>query len=318
MPSNASDTHANALVCLLGPTGSGKSAVAVDIAVQLPVEIISVDSALIYKGMDIGTAKPNRQLRARIPHHLIDIIEPSCYYSAAQFREAALTAIEQIRQRQRIPLLVGGTMFYFKVLQHGLSPMPESHPETRAKLSAHYKTSEALHEKLQRVDPKAAARIHAQDRQRVLRALSVYYDGGQTLSSYQKPESMTALTETIRYVALDYDDRAQLHRRIEQRYHTMLQQGLLDEVAQLMLRGDLDAESPSMRAIAYRQAWQYLLGHCDYPAMVSAALAASRQFAKRQLTWMRRMPIASRYAVDAIPLKQIASCIMNQDLECAE
>lgn len=306
-----SDDVCDKLICLLGPTASGKSTVAIEIAEQLPVEIISVDSALIYKSMDIGTAKPESRIRARIPHHLIDIIEPNDYYSAARFRVDALNAITRIRQRKHIPLLVGGTMFYFNVLVHGLSPMPESSPETRAKLIDRYKTTENLYKKLQSVDPETAARIHSKDKQRVLRSLSVYLEEEQTMSHYRTLQPKDSLTTPTRYISLDFNDRTIMHRRIERRLHNMLKQGLLKEVAALMLRGDLDVNAPAMRAIAYRQAWQHLIGHYSYSEMVQTTLAASRQFAKRQLTWMRRMPIAERYAVDTTPPGQIAEQIIK-------
>ena len=310
MLGNANDD----IICLLGPTASGKSAVAVEIAGKLPIEIISVDSALIYKGMDIGTAKPTVQIRNRIPHHLIDIVEPSEYYSAARFRKDALDAIEQIHQRKHIPILVGGTMFYFNVLEHGLSPMPETDPDTRAELLAEYKTTENLYEKLQSIDPTTAAIIHPHDTQRILRALDVCLQGEQTMSHYQKSSPRPTLTKTIRYIALDFADRANLHRRIEERLASMLQQGLLDEVAKLMMRGDLDADTTSMRAIAYRQAWQYLIGNIDYSEMIQTALAASRQFAKRQLTWMRKMPITARYTVDTMSNEHIADQIIKNHI----
>ena len=304
----------NKLICLLGPTASSKSTVAIEIAERLPVEIISVDSALIYKAMDIGTAKPNPQMRARVPHHLIDIIEPSEYYSAAQFRKDALDAIARIRSRCHIPLLVGGTMFYFNVLAHGLSPMPETSPETRAKLIERYRTTENLYKKLQSIDPATAARIHPKDKQRVLRALSVCLESAQTMSHYRSLPSRESLAAAIRYISLDFDNRATMHQRIEQRLNGMLQRGLLDEVAILMLRGDLNASTAAMRAIAYRQAWQHLIGHYSYAEMVQTALAASRQFAKRQLTWMRSMPITARYAVDAMSPRLTAEQIIKDHL----
>ena len=310
MPSSVPDE----LICLLGPTASTKSAVAIAIAQKLPIEIVSVDSALIYKDMDIGTAKPEAQIRAGIPHHLIDIIEPNEYYSAARFRTAALNAITQIHKRKNIPLLVGGTMFYFNVLEHGLSPMPESNPAQHAKLMGKYKTTEDLYKVLKRLDPVTAAAIHPNDKQRVLRALSVCLEGKQTMSYYRTLPPHSALTATIRYIALEFDDRAKLHQRIELRLNDMLERGLLDEVAKLMLRGDLDVHSPAMRAIAYRQAWQYLIGHYSYCEMVQSILAASRQFAKRQLSWMRRMPITARYTVDTITVKWLAEQIIKNHI----
>ncbi len=304
------DDACDELICLIGPTASGKSTVAIEIANRLPVEIVSVDSALIYKSMDIGTAKPEAQIRARIPHHLLDIIEPNEYYSAAQFTKDALSAVAQIRRRRRIPLLVGGTMFYFNVLANGLSPMPKTHLKTRAELLTRYKTTENLYKKLQSVDPATAMRIHPNDKQRVLRALSVYSESEQTMSYYRMQQSKTATIAT-HYIALDFDDRATMHRRIEQRLNDMLRRGLLDEVATLMLRGDLDANSISMRAIAYRQVWQHLIGNYGFSEMMQTALAASRQFAKRQLTWMRRMPIIARYAVDVMSPSHIAKQIID-------
>ena len=310
-----SSSMCDELICLLGPTASGKSTVAIEIAGRLPIEIVSVDSALIYRTMDIGTAKPDPLIRSRIPHHLIDIIEPGEYYSAARFRKDALDAIAQIRQRQHIPLLVGGTMFYFNVLVHGLSPIPETSPETRTKLIERYKTTENLYKKLQSVDSATAAHIHPKDTQRVLRALSVYLENAQTMSHYQSLPSRASLAAaTTRYIALDFDYRTTMHRRIEQRLNDMLQRGLLDEVATLMLRGDLDADTAAMRAIAYRQVWQHLIGHYSYLEMVQTALAASRQFAKRQLTWMRRMPITARYAVDATSPQRTAEQIIKDHM----
>ncbi len=303
------DAH-DELICLVGPTAGGKSTVAIEIAKRLPVEIVSVDSALVYKTMDIGTAKPEAQIRTRIPHHLIDIIEPDEYYSAARFRKDALGAIKRICRRRRIPLLVGGTMFYFNILANGLSPMPETRPETRAELLERHKTTENLYKELQSIDPATATRIHPKDKQRILRALSVYSESKRTMSHYrmQPPETSTG---AIHYIALDFDERTTMHRRIEQRLNDMLERGLIDEVAALMLRGDLDEHSASMRAIAYRQVWQHLTGNYGYSEMVRTALAASRQFAKRQLTWMRRLPIITRYAVDTVSPEHIAKQIIK-------
>ena len=205
-------------------------------------------------------------------------------------------------------------MFYFNVLKHGLSPMPETDPNIRAKLLAEYKTTERLYEKLQCVDPRTATRIHPHDKQRILRALGVCMQSEQVMSDYQTPSTRPTLTENLCYIALDFDDRASLHQCIKARLDNMLRQGLLDEVARLMMRGDLDEDNASMRAIAYRQVWQYLVGNYDYAKMVESALAASRQFAKRQLTWMRRMSITTRYAVDTMSVKEIAGQISKNHL----
>lgn len=302
------------LICLIGPTASGKSTIAIEIAKQLPIEIVSVDSVLIYKGMDIGTAKPTPQMRARIPHHLIDIVAPHEYYSAARFRKDALDAIEQIRLRKHIPLLVGGTMFYFYVLKYGLSPMPESSRHSREQLLRKYRTTENLYRALQNIDPQAAAGIHPNDKQRVLRALSVCLEGEQTMSDYRATTPRPNLNAKVHYIALEFGDRTDLHRRIEQRLDGMLKRGLLDEVAGLMLNGELDADTPSMRAIAYRQVRQYLLGCYSYAEMVRRTSAASRQFAKRQLTWMRRMTMTARYMVDMASSEQIAEQIIENHL----
>lgn len=301
------------LFCLLGPTASGKTEVALEIASRLPCEIVNVDSALIYTGMDIGTAKPDAQTRAQITHHLIDIRDPSVRYSAAEFRDDALHAIQQIRKRQRIPLLVGGTMFYFYVLEHGLSPIPKSKSGLKEQIirRSYQEGSEALHKELSNLDPISAKRIHPNDRQRIVRALDVCLSNGMPLSQFQQIPRCQ-LKEHIRYIAIECDEREHLHQRIEQRLEQMLKRGLLNEVSSLMLRGDLDLDLPSMRAIGYRQVWQYLLGQYDFDKMKMSVLAASRQFAKRQLTWMRRMSIPTRYATDQLTANQIASQIITK------
>lgn len=300
------------LICLLGPTASGKTQVALEIATRLPCEIINVDSALVYRGMDIGTAKPKAQARAQVLHHLIDIRDPTVSYSAAEFRDDALSAIQQIRARHRIPLLVGGTMFYFYVLEHGLSPIPKSKVGVRDKIvrRGYQEGSEALHQELTQLDPVAAARIHPKDRQRITRALDVCLSNGMPLSQFQQ-SARPRLNERLHYIAIEYAERKCLHRQIEQRFAQMLECGLLGEVATLMLRGDLNLDLPSMRAIGYRQVWQHLIGDYDFNQMKMLVLAASRQFAKRQLTWMRRMPITTRYASEHLSPAQTAQQIIT-------
>lgn len=280
------------LIFLMGPTASGKTALAAELSRRIPCEIVNVDSALIYKGMDIGTAKPDAAARARTPHHLLDIRDPAQGYSAAAFCRDAAAAVREIQSRGRVPLLAGGTMFYFHALEHGLAAMPGADPSVRGALEAraHREGLQSLHDELRRLDPASAARIHPMDSQRVQRALEVCLSGGRPFSQWQRGARRAALTGRIHRIGLDCAERARLHRRIERRFDSMLRAGLLDEVAGLMLRGDLDLSRPSMRAVGYRQAWKHLCGHCDFGEMRLRAICATRQLAKKQLTWMRRMP----------------------------
>jgi tRNA dimethylallyltransferase len=248
---------------LMGPTASGKTGVAVELVRRLPLEIISVDSALIYRGMDIGTAKPDAATLRAAPHRLIDICDPSETYSAAQFRRDALEHMDDIRRRGRLPLLVGGTMLYFRALEQGLSNLPPADQRVRAELEAQAADIgwPAMHARLRRVDPVAAARIHPNDPQRIQRALEVYEVGGVAMSDlYAAGREMSCSWRYLK-IALVPDDRAVLHRRIEQRFRGMLENGFLDEVRRLHARGDLGADLPSMRAVGYRQAWAYLEGN---------------------------------------------------------
>jgi tRNA dimethylallyltransferase len=277
-----------AVICLMGPTASGKSAAAMQIAAQFPIDIISVDSALVYRGMDIGTAKPSAAERAAVPHHLIDIAEPEEPYSAARFVADAKRCIEEIRQRDRIPLLVGGTMLYFRALQQGLDAMPGADPQVRALLAA--KACEigwpAMHDELAKIDPITAQRLAKNDAQRIQRAIEVFMLSGKPLSAWHGRAREGSGAEWIN-VALMPSDRAVLHRRIAYRFEAMLDHGLLDEVRTLMQRPALSSHMPSMRAVGYRQAWAYLSGEGDQVTMRDKALASTRQLAKHQITWLR-------------------------------
>lgn len=278
----------NQVVFLMGPTASGKTALALELAKQVPLEIISVDSALIYRGMDIGTAKPTAAELAAVPHHLIDILDPLQAYSAADFRADALRLIAEIQQRGKLPLLVGGTMLYFKALLDGISPLPEADPQIRAEIEAQAATLgwAALHGELALVDPVSAARIHPNDPQRINRALEVYRLTGK---------SLTELTQTkgepfpykVSQFAIAPTERAELHHRIALRFEQMLAQGFEQEVASLKQRPDLHPQLPSVRCVGYRQMWDYLDGLVSYDEMVYRGIAATRQLAKRQLTWLR-------------------------------
>lgn len=288
-------------LCLAGPTASGKTAAALAIAAAWrdtrPVEIVSVDSALVYRGMDIGTAKPSPAERALVPHHLIDIIEPSEAYSAARFVVDAQQLIAEITARGNLPLLVGGTMLYFKALFEGLDAMPAADREVRAALAAKLERDglHALYRELQRVDPITAARLKPADQQRIQRALEVFRVSGQPLSSFHTEKA--ALTHAP-LISLEPEDRAWLHQRIEARFHQMLDAGLVDEVRTLGERGDLDADMPSMRCVGYRQTWEALV-EGDLSDLPERGVAATRQLAKRQMTWLRGMPQRHRIACDA-------------------
>lgn len=278
------------VVCIFGPTASGKTDIAVALRKRLPVELVSVDSALVFRGMDIGTAKPDAETLKKAPHRLIDICDPSAAYSAARFREDAISEIEAIHRVGKIPLLVGGTMLYFKALLEGLSPLPPADQSIRDRLEKEAKEVgwQALHDRLKEVDPDAADRIHPNDPQRLQRALEVYELTGSSLTELQKQaEPPLANRFRILRVALMPKNRAHLHERIEQRYKLMLQQGLLEEVQRLKSRGDLSLDLPSMRCVGYRQVWQFLDGEFNESEMLSKAVAATRQLAKRQLTWLR-------------------------------
>ena len=286
-------------IFLMGPTASGKTDLALQLVRELPCEIISVDSALIYRGMDIGSAKPSPEILQAYPHHLVDILDPAESYSAAQFRIDALAAMAAITAQGRIPLLVGGTMLYYKALTEGLASMPAAEPKVRAALELQAETEgwDALHAQLQRIDPVSAQRIHPNDPQRILRALEVWHVSGQSMTQLrarqqQKKQASTEpeLPYNVVTFAIAPQQRSVLHERIAQRFQQMLEQGFIAEVQALQQRGDLHADLPALRAVGYRQAWAYLQGELTYKQMVERGIIATRQLAKRQFTWLRSWP----------------------------
>ncbi len=276
----------------MGPTASGKSTLAMTLAGRFPVEIVSVDSAQVYRGMNIGTAKPSPSERGTAPHHLIDIIDPTQTYSAARFRADALRLMSEITARGRIPLLVGGTMLYFKALREGLSELPESDAEVRARLDAEAVARgwPALHAELVRVDPETAARLKPTDAQRIQRALEVFRVTGKPMSQLLGRRKQAGLPFRLIEIALIPSDRAALHRRIETRFDAMLKDGLVEELRTLRKRYALRPELPSMRCVGYRQAWQFLEGDIKRDELRDRGIFATRQLAKRQLTWLRATP----------------------------
>ncbi len=279
----------------MGPTASGKSALALALAECFPVEIVSVDSAQVYRGMDIGTAKPDAATRARVPHHLIDILEPTQRYSAARFRVDALAAVTAIRARGRAPLLVGGTMLYFRALTEGLSALPPADSAIRARLDARAAAAgwPALHADLARVDPATAARLEPTDAQRIQRALEVFELSGTPLSQLQGMRESGAALGSALSVAIVPSDRASLHAAIAERFDAMLAAGLVDELRFLRTRHALAPELPSMRCVGYRQAWEFVEGRVDAATLRATGIAATRQLAKRQLTWLRSTPASA-------------------------
>lgn len=286
---NNRDPELPPAIFLMGATASGKTDFAIWLAEQLPCDIISVDSALVYRGMDIGTAKPSAQQLARVPHRLIDICEPSVAYSAARFREDALREMKEITGRDRVPLLVGGTMLYFRALQYGLSSLPPADAAVREVLEQEADAVgwEQMHRRLRLLDPDSAKRIHPNDPQRIQRALEVYELTGQPLSLLQRKDRARQLPYRIIKLAIATLDRAELHRKIAQRFHQMILRGFEAEVRSLLSRGDLVPEMPSMRAVGYRQMLAYLRGEYDHETMVYKGIVATRQLAKRQITWLR-------------------------------
>ncbi|HVW70249.1 MAG TPA: tRNA (adenosine(37)-N6)-dimethylallyltransferase MiaA [Steroidobacteraceae bacterium] len=277
------------IIVLTGPTGAGKSDWAIRLAETAPVEIVSVDSALVYRGLDIGSAKPSRALRERIPHHLIDICEPTESYSAGRFVTDAIAHIAAIHSRRRVPLLVGGTMLYIRALVHGLAPLPQASPEVRAQLDerAEREGWPALHAELSRLDPQAAVRIAPNDSQRIQRALEVCYTSGQPISELQRATVSPLRGTPLKYCVLAPKYRSVLHDRLSERFQAMMATGFLDEVRRLRQRGDLNARHPSVRSVGYRQLWAHLDGEYGLEEAVQRGIFATRQLAKRQLTWLR-------------------------------
>lgn len=276
-------------VFLMGPTASGKTALACALSDQFPLDLVSVDSALVYRGLNIGAAKPDAPTLARYPHRLIDIRDPAEPYSAADFRGDAVAAMQDITAQGRVPLLVGGTGLYFRALQQGLSQLPEADPEVRERLAALAAVDgwPALHARLQQLDPAAAERIGPNDAQRIQRALEVIELTGRPLSEQQRGGSGERFPWRVLKLALVPQDRAPLHERIAQRFDTMLRDGFLDEVRALRARGDLHADLPAIRAVGYRQAWEYLDGQTSEAEFRDRGVFATRQLAKRQITWLR-------------------------------
>jgi tRNA dimethylallyltransferase len=286
------DSHFPPAIFLMGPTASGKTGAAVELLQRLPVELISVDSALVYRDMDIGTAKPDAVTLELAPHHLIDVIAPTEAYSAAQFRADALRLMADITARGKVPLLVGGTMLYFKALQGGLGELPQADPAVRARLDAEALAIgwPAMHSKLAKIDPETAARLMTTDSQRIQRALEVCELSGKTMTQLFTEQAATALPYRLLKLALVPSERSVLHQRIALRFEQMLQAGLIDEVKALRAKYPaLTADLPSMRCVGYRQAWQYLDGEFGLDELREKGVAATRQLAKRQLTWLRGM-----------------------------
>jgi len=309
------------LVAIMGPTAAGKTELALQLAERLPVDIVTVDSAQVYRGLDIGTAKPSLTTRARVPHHLIDLRDPAEPYSAADFRRDARSALERIRAAGRLPLLVGGTMLYFRALEHGLAEMPPADPAVRAELAleAEREGWPALHARLARIDPEAAAGIHPNDPQRIQRALEVHRLSGRPISWWWRQQASAGQAagtgpagfRLMRFALLPAS-RAWLRTRIEARFDAMLDAGLVEEVRCLRARGDLGSGLPALRAVGYRQVWSHLEGETDFATTRARAIIATRRLAKRQLTWLRRWPGLRTHAA---PLQRRAGDDVLKTLE---
>jgi len=283
---------ASPAILLMGPTASGKTGLAMELARTVPAEIISVDSALVYREMDIGTAKPSPALQREVPHHLLDLLDPAEAYSAGRFCRDALAAMEQVRSRGRVPILAGGTMLYFRALQRGLAELPEADPALRAELdeAAARDGWPALHAELARVDPVSAARIQPGDSQRIQRALEVWRLSGTPLSALQATGARPPEGWSFLKLGLAPASRPELHGAIERRFHAMMSAGFLAEVERLYRRGDLHPGLPSIRAVGYRQLWACVAGECELASGVAQAITATRRLAKRQMTWLRAEP----------------------------
>lgn len=284
--------ESKSVIFLMGPTAAGKTDLSLKMIEQLPCEIISVDSAMIYRDMDIGTGKPSLVLRQKIPHHLIDILDPTDNYSAADFRNDALKQIEMIFAKGKIPLLVGGTMLYFKALRDGLVDLPKANPEIRSQLKMWVEQEglASIHRRLMEIDPVSAKRINPNDPQRLLRALEVFLATGQNFTSHLAAQKAAPFPYNIISIALSPDERAILHARIELRFYQMLNHGFVEEVKAIQQKYAVSPHLPSMRSVGYRQILQYLAGEFSYEEMSNRAIFATRQLAKRQLTWLRAWP----------------------------
>lgn len=295
----------SSILCILGPTASGKTQLALNLAEHAAIEIISVDSAMVYRGLDIGTAKPEPSLLKKIPHHLIDICDPSEVYSAGRFCEAAVALIQDIQGRQKIPILVGGTMLYFRALQTGLSDLPHADPLIRQKIEeeANELGWGILHARLQKIDPIAAERIKPNDAQRIQRALELYEQTGKSITTLHAQRNKQH-SYSFSNVILMPPDRAKLHQKIAERFDQMLEQGLIAEVERLYQRSDLHPDLPALRTVGYRQIWRYLSGEINSVEMREQAIAATRQLAKRQLTWLRQWDAKDYYSSEDRELLQ--------------
>ncbi|THA07810.1 tRNA (adenosine(37)-N6)-dimethylallyltransferase MiaA [Rodentibacter pneumotropicus] len=299
-------------IFLMGPTASGKTDLAIQLHQQLPVEVISVDSALIYKGMDIGTAKPSKEELALTPHRLIDILDPAESYSAMNFRDDALSEMAKITAQGKIPLLVGGTMLYYKALLEGLSPLPSADETIRADIEqkAAQQGWAMLHNELTKIDPISAQRINPNDSQRINRALEVFYITGKSLTELTEQKG-EALPYDIIQFAIAPEDRHILHNRIEQRFHKMIELGFQEEVEKLYARSDLTPDLPSIRCVGYRQMWDYLQGNYDHDEMVFRGICATRQLAKRQITWLRGWKTPVQW-LDSLQADQAKETVLRQ------
>lgn len=304
-------------ILLMGPTASGKTAVAVQLAATLPCEIISVDSAMVYKDMDIGTAKPDAETLKRAPHHLINLIEPHESYSAARFRDDALTLMREITERGNIPLLVGGTMLYFKALVEGLNDLPEADSAIRLIIEtmADEDGWPAVHEKLRQVDPVTATRLDPNDSQRIQRALEIYYLSGKSMTDLLKKPKYVYFPYTPIRIALLPTDRAVLHERIAQRFNAMLDAGLVDELRRLREDYALEPDTPAMRCVGYRQAWEHVIGKISLEELREQGVAATRQLAKRQLTWLRATEDLTEFDCLADDVGDMVLEYIRQELE---
>lgn len=301
-------------ICLTAPTASGKTELSLQLAEQLPLEIVSMDSAMVYRGLDIGSAKPTPHERHRVPHHLIDILDPRDPYSAGRFLDDAAAAVRAIHARGRLPLIVGGTMMYLRALRHGLANLPQADPAIRAEIDA--RAAEhgwpALHAELARIDPESAARIAPQDRQRIQRALEVHRATGIPLSRQQRTSRCGHPPLDVVTIALLPEDRGALHARIAARFDQMLAAGFVEEVERLHARGDLDPALPALRCVGYRQLWAYLEGACDLGTARDRAVTATRQLAKRQLTWLRSDRAEHEIALGAKSVQQACHDVIAQ------